>query len=170
MLLAKHIKVKIITLYILLISPNVSTQTPLNQTVNPSKNTTETLTTNPSRIATDLKKTISGTIGLFDPWIGVSYERLFFSRWGIDASLGIIGGSIGTKFYFPKVSEGKVSFLIGLSEGILLLIGTKHYVPAGITYLSNKGFRFSIDFGPQIYHDPNEEIQFGMSIKLGKSF
>ena len=128
------------------------------------------LTPKTPRVETDRKNTISGTLGFFDPWVGVSYERLFFSRWGIDASVGLLGGSIGTKLYFPKVSEGKVSFLIGISEGILLLIGSKHYIPAGMTYLGKKGFRFGLDFGPQIYHDAKEEIQFGMSLRLGKSF
>ena len=142
---------KTTALLILLISLNVSAQNSLDQALTPSKTSADTLETKTPRIATDLKNTISGTLGFFDPWVGVSYERLFFSRWGIDASLGLIGASIGTKFYFPKVAEGKVSFLIGISEGILLLVGPKHYIPAGMTYLGNNGFRFSLDLGPQIY-------------------
>jgi hypothetical protein len=53
---------------------------------------------------------------------------------------------------------------------MLLLVGFKHYIPVGMTYLGNSGFRFSLDVGPQVYHDSKEEIQFGLSLRLGKSF
>jgi hypothetical protein len=123
-----------------------------------------------ARIVTDRKNTVSATLGYFDPWIGVTYERLMFSRWGIDVSAGVIGASIGTKLYFPKLAEGKISFLVGISEGLLLLVGTKHYIPAGLSFLGRNGFRCSLDAGPQIYHDSNDGIDFGLSLRIGKSF
>lgn len=164
-------KFKLTILFIFFVICNLSAQNGIYNSVNPipSKPEEEKKAAKP-RIDSELKNTISGTLGFFDPWIGVSYERVLYSRWGIDASIGLIGGSIGTKIYFPKLSNGKVSFLIGFSEGMLILIGPKHYIPAGMTFLGKNGFRFSLDFGPQIYHDPKEEIQFGMSMKLGKSF
>ena len=160
-------KFKLTILSVIFVCYNLGAQTDTNSVEGPIA--LETNTEAKGRIETDLKNTVSATIGVFDPWLGVSYERVLFSRWGIDASVGLIGGSIGTKFYFPKLSDGKISFLVGFSEGILLLIGAKHYVPAGMTFLGKNGVRFSLDLGPQIYHDSNE-IQFGLSLKLGKSF
>ena len=162
-------KYKLTILSIFISCCNLSAQNDSFNTGNPITLESEEEDTK-SRIGTDRKNTISATLGYFDPWIGISYERVLFSRWGIDASIGLIGGSIGTKFYFPKLSNGKISFLIGFSEGMLILIGPKHYVPVGMTFLGKKGFRFSLDLGPQIYHDSNEEIEFGLSLKLGKSF
>jgi hypothetical protein len=85
-------------------------------------------------------------------------------------SIGIIGGSIGTKFYYPKLADGKASCYIGISEGVLLLVGTKHYIPIGFTYLSKNIFRISFDVGPQIFHNAEEETWIGFSLKLGVSF
>lgn len=122
------------------------------------------------RTATTYKNNLSGHLGSFDPWVGIYYERLILPFWGFDAAIGLIGASIGTKVYFPKLSNGKVSAYTGFSEGILLSVGPKHYIPIGVTYLGNKGFRISLDLGPQIYHDKNEELQLGVSLKIGKSF
>lgn len=130
----------------------------------------EASTTKATRTSTSERNNISAHLGMFDPWIGVYYERLIAPFWGFDVAFGLIGGSIGTKLYFPRVSDGKMSFYTGVSEGVLLLVGAKHYIPVGFTYLGKKGFRVSLDAGPQIYHDTNEEIQFGLSLKLGKSF
>lgn len=122
------------------------------------------------RVASDNKNTFSAAIGYFDPWIGIAYERVFFAHWGLDVSAGLIGGSIGTKFYFPKLADGKVSVLIGVSEGILLLVGTKHYIPVGMTYLGKSGFRLSVDVGPQLYHGETDQPEIGFSLRLGKAF
>jgi hypothetical protein len=122
------------------------------------------------RTGTSDRNNISAHIGVFDPWVGVYYERLLSPYLGVDVAIGLIGGSIGVKGYFPKVANGKASFYTGFSEGILLTIGAKHYIPVGCSYLGNNGFRVSLDIGPQIYYDSGEEIQFGLSLKLGKSF
>ena len=122
------------------------------------------------RIGTANRNNISAHLGAFDPWFGVYYERLISPFWGFDVAIGLIGGSIGTKVYFPRLSNGKTSFYTGISEGVLFTVGPKHYIPIGLTYLGNKGFRMSLDAGPQIYYDKNEENQFGISLKLGKSF
>lgn len=76
-----------------------------------------------NRQGTSDKNNISAHLGIFDPWLGVSYERLITSFWGIDAAVGLIGGSIGTKVYFPRVSNGKISLYTGISEGVLLIVG-----------------------------------------------
>jgi hypothetical protein len=122
------------------------------------------------RISTTLQNNVSAHIGLFDPWVGVYYERLLFPFWGFDAAIGLLGASIGTKVYVPRLSNGKISFYTGISEGMLLMVGSKHYIPVGLTFLGNNGFRISFDLGPQIYHDKNEENQFGLTLKMGKSF
>lgn len=122
------------------------------------------------RTGLTLKNNISVHIGVFDPWFGVSYERLISPFWGFDAALGLIGGSIGTKVYLPRLSEGKISFYTGISEGVLLMVGAKHYIPIGLTYIGKKGFRISFDMGPQIYYDKNEENMIGLTLKIGKSF
>lgn len=75
------------------------------------------------RTGTLYKNNISAHLGLFDPWLGVSYERLITPFWGFDAALGLIGGSIGTKVYFPRLGNGKTSVYTGISEGVLLMVG-----------------------------------------------
>jgi hypothetical protein len=135
------------------------------------KNTNDyTVTKKEKRIGTSNRNNLSAHLGFFDPWVGIYYERLISPYWGFDASIGLIGGSIGAKVYYPKLSNGKVSLYTGLSEGVLLLIGYKHYIPIGLTYLGKKGFRMSFDIGPQIYYDKNEETYMGFTLKLGKSF
>jgi hypothetical protein len=125
---------------------------------------------NEIRIGTSYRNNISAHLGAFDPWVGIYYERLVSPYWGFDAAIGLIGGSIGTKVYYPKLSNGKISFYSGISEGVLLLVGAKHYIPIGLTYLGKKGFRMSFDMGPQIYHGKNEENMIGLTLKLGQSF
>jgi len=122
------------------------------------------------RIGISDRNNLSAHLGIFDPWVGIYYERLISPYWGFDAAIGLIGGSIGTKVYYPKLSNGKVSFYTGISEGFLLLVGPKHYIPIGLTYLGRKSFRISLDIGPQIYYDKNEENIIGLTLKLGKSF
>lgn len=160
----------IASLFIIFNSYTLSSQTQIELSTFYTSSAKKNIITKNLRIGTDKKHTVSGTFGFFDPWIGVSYERLILPNWGFDASIGLIGASIGTKYYYPKISDGKVSFLIGFSEGILLLVGAKHYIPVGFTYLGNNGFRLSLDLGPQIYHDSKEELDFGFSLKLGKTF
>jgi len=122
------------------------------------------------RTGTAFHNVLGAQMGLTDPWLGISYERLINPHWGVEAGVGLFGGSIGTKVYFPKLSDGKISLYTGISEGILLLIGARHYIPVGFTFLSSGGFRMNLDAGPQIFYDPNEERQLGVTLKLGKAF
>ncbi len=122
------------------------------------------------RQGTTFRNNLSIHLGAFDPWIGIYYERLVSPYWGFDVAVGLVGGSVGTKVYYPKLSPGKISFYTGISEGILLLIGSKHYIPIGLTYPGKKSLRISLDVGPQIFHDTSEENQIGFSLKVGKSF
>jgi hypothetical protein len=122
------------------------------------------------RIGTSYRNNLSAHLGAFDPWAGIYYERLISPYWGFDAAIGLIGASVGTKVYFPKLSAGKISFYIGISEGVLLMVGPKHYIPIGLTYLGKKRYRISLDIGPQIYYNKNEENIIGMTLKLGKLF
>ena len=120
------------------------------------------------RSGTSDRNNWSAHLGMFDPWAGIYYERLISPYWGFDAAVGLIGGSIGTKVYYPKISNGKYSFYSGFSRGTLLLVGSKNYIPIGFTYLGEKGFRISFDIGPQIYDD-NENLP-GFTLKLGYSY
>lgn len=117
----------------------------------------------------EFKNTLSGLIT--DPFhlsIGASYERLFFSRWGAEASFGFpFNASIGTKLYFPKVTAGKLSYYIGLSESVYSS-ELFHYIPGGLTYLHKNGFRFSFDLGPRM--NKNLGSRIGAVLKIGRSF
>jgi hypothetical protein len=134
------------------------------------KSVDEKPTNKEKRSGTSFRNNFSAHLGVFDPWVGIYYERLVTPYWGIDGAIGLIGASVGTKVYFPRLSAGKVYFYSGISEGTLLLVGPKHYIPIGLTYLGKKSFRISLDIGPQIYYDKNEENQIGLTLKFGKSF
>jgi len=135
-----------------------------------TKNSVEKPTEKEKRTATSFRNNFSAHLGAFDPWAGIYYERLISPYWGVDVAVGLIGGSVGTKVYYPRLSAGHLSLYSGISEGVLLLVGPKHYIPIGLTYLGEKSFRISLDLGPQIYHDQSEENQIGLTLKLGKSF
>lgn len=125
---------------------------------------------------TDFKNIISVNIGYFDILLGVVYERLISPYWGIEAGLGLIGVSLGTKLYFPAVINNHLGFHVGAvnSTGAFPWIGPtgfKTYFPIGINYLSDRGFRFSFDVGPQYWFNSDEENLWpGINIRLGKAF
>lgn len=123
-----------------------------------------------ARQATPLRNTLSAQFGIADPWFGVCYERLINPYWGFDVAIGMMGAAIGTKVYYPKLSPGKISFYAGITESTALLIGRRHYIPLGFSYLAKRGFRLNLDLGPQIFLDKTEENQFGLSLKIGKAF
>ena len=125
--------------------------------------------TNEKRVATERKNTFSGQIGFSDPWLGVAYERFLFKHFGLDAAVGIIGGSAGVKYYLMKPSEGKSSIYVGGNAGLLLLVGVRYYPHAGYTYLGKSGFRISADIGPLIEQGSSDPY-FGCSVRLGYNY
>lgn len=117
-----------------------------------------------------IRNSIGLTLGNGDPWIGLYYEKILLPNWGMEFAVGLIGGSVGTKVYFMKVERQKHLLYTGLSEGILLLIGGRHYIPLGYSYIWNNGFRFNVDAGPQIFHDSKDGIMPGVNLRFGKAF
>jgi hypothetical protein len=119
------------------------------------------------RIGTNYKNFISGQLAIADPWAGAVYEHVFFDSWGFDIGAGILGGSVGTKFYILKLEERRFSYYLGVSHGIVLAAGARQYFPLGFTYLSDTGFRLSLDVGPLMEHNHPENTTFGFSLRLG---
>lgn len=121
------------------------------------------------------KNIISLQLGWFDVMLGAVYERLITPSWGIEAGLGFLGVSAGTKFYFPAIKEGHVSFHAGASESWGFDFwngssGIKTYVPIGLNLLTKNNFWYSLDAGPQIWHQENNEVLLSLSIRIGKAF
>jgi len=111
----------------------------------------------------------------YDVMAGAVYERLITPFWGLEAGMGFLGVSAGTKFYFPSITIGHASFHVGASEswGIDLFNGSsglKTYVPIGISLLTKSYFMFSIDAGPQIWHMEDNDILTSFSLRVGKAF
>jgi hypothetical protein len=109
-------------------------------------------------------------LGADDPWVGVGYERLLTKNIGAEVQLGLIGAAIGAKLYFPAMRSGRLNFHVGVMPGWGFAGGPKTYFPIGLNYLTNNDFRFSIDAGPRIWHDEDEENFLGFSLKIGKGF
>ncbi|MBE0638180.1 MAG: hypothetical protein IH598_06660 [Bacteroidales bacterium] len=121
-----------------------------------------------SKEKTSLKNIVSLNLGASDPYVGVYYERLLTPNFGAEAGVGILGASLGVKFYFPAIRNGRLNFHLGASQGYGY--GEwKAYFPIGVNVLTNKNFRFSLDAGPQIWYDTND-ITPSFSIRLGKAF
>lgn len=124
---------------------------------------------------TTVKNIFSLQLGWFDVMVGAVYERLITPFWGLEAGLGFLGASAGTKFYFPSITPGHVSFLAGASESWGFDFwngssGLKTYIPIGLSLLSKGNFLFSIDGGPQMWHQEDNDIQFSFSLRVGKAF
>lgn len=115
------------------------------------------------------KTFLSLKLGIDDPWIGFTYERVILQRVGLEFQIGILGAAIGGKLYAPTVEYRKFNAYVGLLTGIGFG-GHKTYFPFGFQVVSEKGFRFSIDGGPRIWHDSSDEGGVGASIKIGKGF
>lgn len=123
---------------------------------------------------TAVKNIISLNLGYYDLLIGVVYERLLAPSWGIEAGLGFISTSVGSKVYFPSISAGHVSFHTGVSQSWGLTLwdgytGSKTYVPLGVNFLTKNNFRYSIDAGPQFWLQDGD-ITLGLSLRMGKAF
>ncbi len=116
------------------------------------------------------KNLISLKMGADDPWVGISYERLLTKNIGTEVQIGIIGASLGAKLYIPAIKSGRLNFSLGVLTGWGFLGGIKTYFPVGLNLLTKNNFRFSLDAGPRIWHDDNEENFLGASLKIGKGF
>jgi hypothetical protein len=124
----------------------------------------------------NFKNIVSLNIGYFDILLGVVYERLITPFWGIEAGIGLIGVSLGTKLYFPPIVNNNFGFHIGAitSTGAFPFVGPtgyKTYFPLGINYLTEKSLRFSLDIGPQYWFNSDEDNLWpGINIRMGKAF
>jgi hypothetical protein len=129
-----------------------------------------------TREQTNLKNIVSINIGYFDILLGVVYERLITPYWGIEAGIGLIGVSLGTKLYFPPVINKNLGFHVGAitSTGAFPWIGPtgiKTYFPIGINYLAGNSVRLSFDVGPQYWFNSDEDDLWpGINIRVGKAF
>ncbi|MFC3879793.1 hypothetical protein ACFOSV_06380 [Algoriphagus namhaensis] len=117
-----------------------------------------------------LKNILSAKIGLTDPVLALTYERLLTSNLGIEVQLGFLGGSIGPKVYLPAFRSEKVNFHTGVIIGSGYFAGGSYgYLPIGINRITKKGFVISLDVGPQYLID-SEEFLPGATFKIGKAF
>ncbi|MEE4178787.1 MAG: hypothetical protein V2I46_14880 [Bacteroides sp.] len=116
------------------------------------------------------KNFVSLKLGADDPWFGIAYERLLSPYIGTEFQIGLIGASLGAKFYFPAIRSGRLNFHVGVLPGWGFMGGLKTYFPIGINVLTKNNFRFSLDAGPRIWHDDGEENFLGFSLKIGKAF
>ena len=107
-------------------------------------------------------------IGIDDPWIGVTYERLVNENVGLEGQIGLFGASIGVKYYFlaPKIKS--FNFSIGVSQGYGIL-GFRVYLPVAVNFWSQGNYRYSFDIGPNISLG-NEDSYPSFSFKIGKGF
>lgn len=118
---------------------------------------------------TDRKNILSITMGYSDVFIGVAYERLITPYWGTEVSLGLFGASVGTKFYFPRITPKKVNFHVGISQYIGYMGGT--YLPIGINKLTEGNYRYSIDVGPYFDELGTDNTPLAsFNFRIGKAF
>ncbi len=118
----------------------------------------------------EVKSILSLKLGITDPLVAISYERLFSDKFGAEVAVGVLGISIGPKFYIPSIRPNKVNFHTGLIVGSgYFAQGMYTYLPIGINRLTRNNFMLSFDLGPQYLVD-GEEFLPGMSFKIGKAF
>jgi len=109
-------------------------------------------------------------IGIDEPWFGVSYERLLTPHIGTEIQLGVIGASLGAKLYFPAIRNRRVNFYVGAMPAWGFAGGVMTYFPIGINVLTKNNLRLSLDAGPRISHNEDEENFPAFSLKIGKGF
>jgi hypothetical protein len=121
-----------------------------------------------------VKNILGLQVGITDPTIGMSYERLFSPNFGAEFSIGLIGISIGPKFYIPSLNTGKVVFHTGIIVGAgFLAEGYFGYLPIGISRITKRNLMISFDIGPQtgnIYSNEDSKVAPGARFKIGKAF
>lgn len=118
----------------------------------------------------EIKNIISLKLGITDPLLAVSYERLFSPNVGAEVALGVLGISFGPKFYIPSLRPEKVNFHTGVIVGWgYFAEGMYAYLPLGINRLTKNNFVLSFDLGPQ-YKIDGDEFLPGMNLRIGKAF
>ena len=128
--------------------------------------------------ANDSKNIICGRVSSVFGYLGVSYERLFSPNLGLEATIGLVGASVGANVYFPAIEPGKLAFRTGLTygqttslEAIIWVDGpsSTFYIPIGMNLLTRNDFFLSVDAGPQFLH-LEDDYMFGFSVKIGRAF
>jgi hypothetical protein len=128
--------------------------------------------------ANDSKNIICGRVSSVFGYLGVSYERLLSPNLGLEATVGLVGASVGANVYFPAIEPGKLTFRTGLTygqttslEAIVWADGpsSTFYIPIGMNLLTRNDFFLSVDAGPQFLH-LEDDYMFGFSVKIGRAF
>jgi hypothetical protein len=123
---------------------------------------------------TEVKNILGLQVGITDPTVGMSYERLFSPNFGAEFTIGLIGVSIGPKFYLPALSSGKLTFHTGLIVGAgFFAEGTFGYLPIGISRLTKGNLLISFDIGPHTgnaFSNIDSKVSPGARLKIGKAF
>jgi hypothetical protein len=109
-------------------------------------------------------------MGADDPWIGITYERFLTQYIGTEVQIGLIGASLGAKFYFPAIRSGRMNFHVGVLPGWGFMGGQKIYIPIGINLITKSNIRISLDAGPRVWLGKDEEDFPGFSLRIGKAF
>ena len=102
--------------------------------------------------------------GSVQPSIGIFYEHIFYRIISLDASIGLIGISGGTKIYLPTLKPGRINLYTGGSA--ILQFETdepNYYIPFGVNYSFKNGLRLSLDVGPLYWY-----YNYGKSNELGR--
>lgn len=158
---------------VLFLSLNVNAQndnyTTLQKSDTNSKSEENTYVKTPGESA-DVKNIISLKAGFTDPFLAFTYERLFSQKVGAEVGIGLIGLSVGPKFYLPSLRPEKVNFHTGIVVGWgFFAQGMYGYLPIGINRLTKNNFMLSFDVGPQ-YIFEDEQFLPGINLRIGKAF
>ncbi|MBN3520957.1 hypothetical protein JYB62_13190 [Algoriphagus lutimaris] len=118
----------------------------------------------------EVKNIMSIKAGITDPFLAFTYERLFSQKVGAEVAIGLIGLSVGPKFYLPSIRPEKVNFHTGVVVGWgFFAQGMYGYLPIGINRLTKNNFMLSFDVGPQ-YIFEDEQFLPGINFRIGKAF
>lgn len=120
------------------------------------------------------KNIISLNVGNNGIYLGMIYERFLTPFLSLEAGLGFLGVSAGTKIYFPSISPGALRFHAGITESfggdLWNGVEPRTYIPFGINLLTKNNLWLSGDLGPQIWTRRDNYIDTGFSVRIGKAF
>lgn len=107
-------------------------------------------------------------------YLGMIYERLLKPFLSVEAGLGFLGISAGTKVYFPSIRTGALRFHVGVTQSfggdLWNGVEPRTYIPFGVNLLTKNNLWFSGDLGPQIWTRGDNYIDTGFSVRIGKAF
>lgn len=132
----------------------------------------EDITTLLSEEKLQVKNFISILVSTGDPIFGATYERLISPYLGVEAGLGVIGASVGARYYLPSLRPGRLSLQIGLVESYgnyVFVEGFKTHIPVGVSMISKGNYRFGFEAGPAVEND-TYDILPSFAFKFGKGF